>query len=226
MVTVKRKINSETDKYGGYSNMEIKAPSAEIEIKTPDNVGDSFMQAQYKKAEAHRNIQATQELPQRIQRQDQNENVTASNRPTAVYMPVIRPKKEAEVEEEKVQTVAEHKKLDGKTKLILGIYAALIVFLSALVIATGIILSSTGSRVEELQSELAAKNAIVAEQLGEITLLSDDDALTGRAYNSGMEKIENQGTLELLPIGEVKTYEGSTNWFDSFCDWLNGVFGG
>ncbi len=244
MVTVKRKINSETDKYGGFSDLEIKTPSAEIEVNP--QIGVSFMQAQYKKAEASRDMNMDHSTPpptmepRQTVRQQQPQVIRSrqtarpqpdvaeekKTTPSVVYMPMIRSEKKEEEQIEEKSTTDKVQKMDGKTKLILGIYASVILLLSALVIATGIFLSSADTRVEALQNELAVKNAIVAQQLGEITLLSDEDALTGRAYNSGMEFIQDKGTIDLLPLGEVKTYEGSTNWFDSFCDWLSGVFGG
>ncbi len=232
MVTVKRKINNETDKFGGYADIEVKTPPAEIEIKTntQNNLGDSFIEAQYKQAESIRDTRVDYRQQPQIQRRPRPEYKEVSDvepmRPNE-FMYKIHSEKKDETEESEETTTNKVQKVDNKTKWILGVYAAIILFLSALVIATGIFVSSAGTEVEELQNELAVKNAYMAEQLGAITMLGDEDALTGRAYNSGMERIEGvQGTIDLLPLGEVKTYEGSTNWFDSFCDWLNGVFGG
>ena len=50
--------------------------------------------------------------------------------------------------------------------------------------------------------------------------------ITGAAVEGGMEKVTNTTEVELLPSAEPMKYEGRTNWFDKFCDWLSGIIGG
>lgn len=218
MVTVKRKINNETERYGGFSEVEIKPPQHQVDVK----VGDSFREAQVKRAE-------TSEAPQVVR--DKREQIYSKpTTPTSdEFMPTIRTT--ADGENTKIDTRAYSSKkqaqnIDSRTKLILGVYIAIILLLSAVVIATGIILSSSGARVEALESELAARSAVVNAQSEDIARLSDRDNIAGRALNNGMEKYETSESIDLLPMGEPQTYEGITNWFDSFCDWVSGVIGG
>lgn len=227
MVTVKRKIKNDVDRYGGYG-VELKTPDADPSIE----IGDSFNQYEYKRAQESVNYTstATATPPPAPQRQPITENKAETAEKVAdptpdEFMPRINREKHDE-EREQEQVSVKKQKIDGRTKLVLGIYVSVILILSALVIATGIALSSTGARVNSLESELDAQNAIVARQIEELSRLSDEDAIRGRAYENGMERVESSQSIELLPMGEAKTYEGTTNWFDSFCDWLSGVFGG
>ncbi|MCH5163850.1 MAG: hypothetical protein J1F36_02410 [Clostridiales bacterium] len=221
MVTVKRKINNETERYGGFSEIEVKAPAETFDVK----VGSSFMEDQYRQAEAKVNY--TKATPAPVQ--------TAKPAKPTFQEPVLMPSPEElmprvryQRQEEEVEREAPvpRQKMDSRTKLILGVYVSIIALLSALVIATGIFLSSAGARVESLQSEVDSRNAIISQQLSDISMLSDENNITGRAYNNGMERVDSTEIIDLLPIGEAPTYEGTTNWFDSFCDWLSGVFGG
>ena len=215
MVTVKRKISNETERYGGFAEIEVNEAPAMPVTPVVDKPGDSFREAQYKQAERdyYTNLQ-----PTTVQEPQATEAV-ATPPASDVMFKIHTTNPSAKQKEEK-------QKMDSKTKLILGVYLAVILVLSALVIATGVSLSSAGSRVENLQNEIAVRNAVLAEQIDEIARLSDEDAIRGRAYENGMENAQSNGNIELLPMGDAPTYEGTTNWFDSFCDWLSGVFGG
>lgn len=216
MVTVKRKVTNETERYGGYAEIEVKNPQATIDVRPQEtSVGNSFRQAQNNVAETNFNYSQHAQV-------EKHEQPAMVQTPTPEeFMPTIRSEsKESEAAVEAKQSI------DSRTKLILGVYASIVLILSALVIATGIYLSSTNARINDLDNELAVKNATITRQLSELNMLSDEDALTGRAFNRGMEKIEDAEVVDLLPMHEAPTYEGTTNWFDSFCDWLSGVFGG
>lgn len=221
MVTIKRKINTETDRYGGFSEIELKTPSQNEELN------NSFREAQYKEAESRINYSAPPSVTNEINRdivspEIESKQVQANESASEEeFMPRIYTH-----ETSNIQKVKKNEKIDSRTKLILGIYISIIVLLSALVIGTGIAISSTDSQVKTLENEMTVKNARLVEQLDQISRLSDENSITGRAYNNGMENVESYEEIELLPMGDAQTYKGISNWFDSFCDWLSGVFGG
>lgn len=217
-VTVKRKISNETQRYGGFSDIEIKPQDAEIEI------GDSFMRSEQKRAEASfdyskPSVRIANEKP------EVKQDVAIPQEDYSQYMFNIRSQKQQEEAVEK-SVSKERQKIDGRTKLLLGVYISVIVLLSALVIGTGIYLTTNATKVDALQNELTVKNAYLSEQIAQINVLSDEDVISGKAFANGMEKVTTSEVIELLPMQDVKTYEGTTNWFDSFCDWLSGVMGG
>ncbi|MBR2967503.1 MAG: hypothetical protein IKC35_01835 [Clostridia bacterium] len=214
-VTVKRKISNETQRYGGFAEIEVMPQDTEIEI------GDSFSVSEQKRAESsiEYSMPTIRTTPAATQKEED-----VYKQECGQYMFNIRSAKAKESETQNA-TIAKQK-LDKRTKLLLGVYLSVIVLLSALVIGTGIYLTSGNARVDALESELSVKSVVLNEQIAEIARLSDEDALFGRAVSNGMQQIDESEIIELLPIEDVVAYEGTTNWFDSFCDWLNGVVGG
>ena len=215
-VTVKRKISNEAQRYGGYAEIEVKPQDTEIEI------GDSFSVSEQKRAES--SIEYSMPTIRTAPVAPQKEEEIDSKQEYGQFMFNIRTTKSNESETQKVALTKQ--KLDKRTKLILGVYLSVILLLSALVIGTGIYLTSTNARVDALNGELTVKNVVLNEQIAEIAKLSDEDALYGRATSSGKVEIDESEIIELLPIENIVGYEGTTNWFDSFCDWLYGVVGG
>ena len=108
----------------------------------------------------------------------------------------------------------------------LGVYLAVVLLISSLVIATGITLTTKAAKINDLENQVKALNDTISQQVTQMEILSDENALLGRAYENGMTKVTYAEELELLPYDDAEMYQGSTNWFDSFCDWLSGVIGG
>ena len=50
--------------------------------------------------------------------------------------------------------------------------------------------------------------------------------IVGAAVGEGMEKIKLPAEVQLIPTTEPVKYEGRTNWFDKFCDFLSKIIGG
>lgn len=211
MVTAKRKVNTDEERYGGFSEIEVQPPRTQSDRQ-------SFIEDQHQRAELNFNYSTLE------QKNDQPQpNVPYPTGGSRLSQEEIMPV----VQKEQVTTnIVSKKKLDKRTKILLGVYLSIIVLLSAFVLTTGILLTSSGTRVNELQSELAAKMAVYNEQIGQIEVLSDEANIEGRALGNGMQRVESSEEIELLPMGDAQTYEGNTNWFDSVCDWLSGVFGG
>lgn len=143
-------------------------------------------------------------------------------------MPTIRTRAYGKPEEEPEETVAPKAKsrLSGKTKAALFAYVAAVVILAIIVIATGLAVSNIGAQASELESEIAAKNNTLSSLNAQIEASTDLDRVTGAAYNNGMSKIETSETVDLLPTVDSIEYEGRTNWFDKFCDFIGKIIGG
>ncbi len=197
MVTVKRKVNNETERYGVYA-------STTLEVKEP---GQSFNDAQVRDAETFNYTSAAPTIKVKSPSQEE-------------FMPKIR-------EEHKAEEASEtRKRLSSKTKVMLGVYLAVVLLISSLVIATGITLTTKAAKINDLENQVKALNDTISQQVTQMEILSDENALLGRAYENGMTKVTYAEELELLPYDDAEMYQGSTNWFDSFCDWLSGVIGG
>ncbi|WP_251617346.1 hypothetical protein [Pumilibacter muris] len=157
---------------------------------------------------------------------------TKSRRKKEDLMPSIRTRaygqpelREAEKEEEKSRP-RDKAKLSGKTKAALLIYAAVVVILAVMVIATGLAVSNINAQASALENEITVKNARIIEQNSEIARLTDPDRIVGAAVGEGMEKIKLPAEVQLIPTTEPVKYEGRTNWFDKFCDFLSKIIGG
>ncbi len=132
---------------------------------------------------------------------------------------------DAEKEEEKSRP-RERAKISGKSKAALVVYAAVVVILAVMVIATGLAVSNINAQASALENEITAKNARIIEQNSEIARLTDPDRIVGAAVGDGMEKIKTPTEVKLIPTTEPVNYEGRTNWFDKFCDFLSKIIGG
>ena len=197
MVTVKRKVNNETERYGGYA-------STTLEVKES---GQSFSDAQVRDAETFTYTHTAPTVKVKTSSQEE-------------FMPKIREEHKAE------EAATSKRKLSSKTKVMLGVYLAVVLLISSLVIATDITLTGKAAKINDLENQIKALNDTISQQVTQIDVLSDENALAGRAYEKGMTKVTYAEEIELLPYGDAEMYQGSTNWFDSFCDWLSGVIGG
>lgn len=226
MVSTRRQIISEQDRYGGYNAMpinkavdlkqEVEAPREEIQYDRVVRIPDNQIQPNYS---TRRDYPATAEFVGTVSAPIKKLGV----RKQEDIMPVIRSKpkfvSESAPEKNAKQKVA------GKTKAILALYMAIVVILSAIVIGTGLAISNANESVGQLENELAAKNAIILQQNKNLDELSDALMIENIAKEMGMVKAGEANEITLMPIVDPIKYESRTNWFDKFCDWIGMIFG-
>lgn len=117
------------------------------------------------------------------------------------YGEVIQENKKYEVEEEKYFFAKNKKKMETKTKLFIGIYAALITLIVTMLLVNTI-------------PSVGAQQA-VAESVPEITVSEE-------GYNVALSEAVANSSVVTNPPYE---YDTTTNWFDDFCDFMGKVFG-
>ena len=214
MLTVKRKVETEEERYGSFDR-EAAVPHT-IDIDYNYDKGRSYREAQNAQAEtiSYSGRAENAVYPGYIE--------TGKRMPQEEFMPGIDKK-----EKEERQTAAKtNAKLELKTKAMLAVYLIIVIALAAVVIATGVAISAANARVGKLNNMIGDRSALLVEQNAELNVLNDNDAITGKAVNIGMIKGENAQTIQLIPVGEPTEYQRSTNWFDKFCDFIGGIFGG
>ncbi len=118
-------------------------------------------------------------------------------------------------------------RLDTKTKVMIASYA--IVVLALIIGVTLCSVSVSGSFVAA--SALNAEYTEVATKVAELTnqINSEDYALlVEKATNLGYidASKSNTQTYTEIETRPAQNFNVQTNWFDSLCDWLSGVFGG
>lgn len=256
MVSTRRKIVSEQDRFGGYS----RQPSVRVSIDDANDVeysGDvsaNFMDEPIRdtvvieKSAAQDRQYTLRRGPVIKKRENIVEYSTRTETPTEEFSTISAPKKlvtprrrEREDLMPSIKTRAYNKDMSEnieapsqktrsgvspKARLMLAVYMVVVVILAALVIATGIAVSNINSDVNSLQGEILAKNQQIISQNSVIDKITDENYIAGIAGGKDMEKVDSVVSVDKLPIVEPIKYESRTNWFDIFCDWLQYVFGG
>lgn len=232
MIKTSRQIKTEEDRFGGYiprtessrRNVEVDLdvdPDKELSFSRRTFVEPSYEKDKPAAPEKEESIYSTLDKPRRT--------VTPpARKPSAVrrdaedVMPSIRTHDATERHEE-TESDRNAGLLGTRTKVMLAIYVAVAVILAAIVIATGIALSSSTASVASLEAQVAARNATIAEQTSQILALEDDTLLSGMAVEQGMSPVSSVTEFELLPVEDAPAVTESTNWFDRFCDWLSKI---
>ena len=244
MVTFRRRVLTEQDHYGGYAASrtttvapvereeayrtfsfdEHIAPVATEEVRT-----EAPVQTRREEALAPTQVRSTEQpvieysrrpyvaSPQEVAPAPTRQEKKAQQRREVMFN--IHQPAPAEVEEPRA-------KVSNRMKVYLGIYLTVAAVLAVLVIATGLAVSNISADADRLQSAITAQNEVLAAQNAEILRLTDIDRITGSAVNKGMQKVENATQVDLLPVTDPMVYQGRTNWFDRFCDWLSKLIGG
>ena len=243
MLRTTRQIRTEEDRFGGYSN-NASASAKRTRFETEEE--DAFPRTNepfyadiptpvkqrpqttggetdsiYSKRQSVQNYPDTAEFvgSSYIRRP------SGTRKDNESVMPTVKTRKVLEETEDR-QPVRKQRAMSVKTKAMLGIYAAVVVVLAAIVIATGIAIGGMGATVEALEAEISYKNTVVTQQSAELAALDNSTMVTGEAVELGMTRPDTVNGIELLPMGETVNYEARTNWFDKFCDWLSKLIGG
>lgn len=122
-------------------------------------------------------------------------------------------------------TVAKEKPLTPAMKKVLVTYLCVVLFLTAAVIATGVILSGINAQIGTYESQIAQMNQTMALQEATLESLSDPEVIMSKAEGLGMVSADVSVTSPLVSVSETETVT-DTNWFDALCEWLGGLFGG
>ncbi len=249
MITTRRQIVNEQDRYGGYAvkpASRINVDIDEAESIRPDDFVryNSRMSAPSVNAQRTETFDADLRYSERPEYPGLDEYVglpETSVKPRAKtarkrvpresedVMPSIKTRAYMTGKPEEIETVKHTESKEGmssKTKVMLAAYVATVIILAAIVIATGVAISGAESGVSSLEYELASKNAVIMNQQAELSSLGNDTYLTGAAVEQGMKKVENATEVNLVDFTASAEYEARTNWFDKFCDWLSKIIGG
>lgn len=247
MLKTRRQIRTEQDRFGGYSSRQpVMQNYSGNRFEIDDNdisEQDSYYaeipsrpQTTDRKKTEKSSFYSTRESYERYPDTAEfvNEPVYTSRAPRKVrrdaesVMPTIRTRAVLDSDTDKAPAQNKRTKpaMSLNAKVMLAVYAAVVVVLAAIVIATGIAIGNLGSSVAAMEAELSAKSTIVTEQNATLSAMENDSAILGQATEIGMVKPTVKTEIELLPMGEAVNYEARTNWFDKFCDWLSNLIGG
>ena len=133
------------------------------------------------------------------------------------FFPTISLKKDEVVEETQAPTVS----INLRGKLIIGVFASIVLLLSILLIYNAVLINRYRAEIgadSQTVISLEAENAVLESQL---------EGLMGGVTPEGLGMSQTTPQdIELIQRVPVSPVEQDTNWFDSICNFFSGLFGG
>jgi len=142
--------------------------------------------------------------------------------PETVKIPVAQPKTASVSAPAKSKLV-----ISRKGKITIAVYAAVVTLLIALVAVTAAILSGLTASAVQLEQRITQSSGAIIEKEIQLEELLVETNIYDSAIGNGMGPPSGPpAEIKLLPVSPVPVYAEVRGWFDVFCDWLSGLFGG
>ena len=144
-----------------------------------------------------------------------------------------RDDEEVELEENDIESVSEEffeikPKNKRKTKfgqfrlkLFTVVFCAIMAVTTGWVITNAVRISNANKAIETVQTEHSANVIKLKNNIEKLDDLNDNPQ-----ESSDLKKVETIITVQPLPLENPTDYQETTNWFDSLCNWISGLFGG
>ncbi len=252
MISTKRQIRKDDDRYGGFGMDGIGAPlvseyeridnasvasrygagtsllmsDTDIDIKNESYAQSAQTERMYTTLES---AGAKTEMPADIPPRPKKKETPHSREDV---LPTLKTRsyatEQAEVKEETVAAPAKRarKGLDARAKILLCVYVAVALVLAIAVIATGVSISRAAVASDDLTLQISQKQTLIAEQETTLAALRDADNIRDKATANGMVQA-GDSVYDAPAVGDVgyPDAEPHTNAFDKFLDWLSKVIG-
>ncbi|MCH5165447.1 MAG: hypothetical protein J1G01_03495 [Clostridiales bacterium] len=249
MITTKRQIRNESDRFGGYVTENNRSPliskfdnirNVEPSETSSNSVGSGKTVAEVdmniKNTEIKQPLYTTIAAPQNAV----TKSVELPKRPVKEekpkeredILPTVKTRKYATenvaASEEKAAAPVrrERRALDARTKVLLCVYIAVAIVLAIAVIATGVSISKASAQADMISRQVVQKQSIIREQEAALAGLLDDDVIRAKAMEQGMVQAgDPEYTAPSTETVEYPEATEHTNAFDEFCDWMSKMFG-
>lgn len=251
MISTKRQIRTEKERYGGFAQTTSTATHSspyyvrieDDEVKKSDSISDVRTTADTKREDVVNNtvVKPVEPDVSRI-KVDQPEYTAAPRAKSAEFttfkiqtsepvdaVPSSKTLKYAKNDSVTVEKESEARKpelqLSSSAKAMIAIGIVIAVLLAVAVITSWVVLGNTSARVDNLSQQVAQKQEQLIDQSAQIAALSDENALRQRAQELGMissSQASNTMTVTLKEKSEL-ILDDYSNGFDDFCDWLSSV---
>lgn len=251
MVSTKRQIRRDDDRYGGFSGSEASLISDyDILNSEPAYIGNSMLRtdtdynitntaapaaessAYTAPVEAAAPTVAPQnvevpappmlERPKKPEVPHSREDVLPTIK-TRSYATEQADIKETPIAEETKET-AKRRGLSSRERIMLCVYVAIALILAVAVIATGVSISAASVQSDALSAQIEQNRVVIAAQENELAALYNEDNIRGRATQAGM--VQAGESVYNAPVAETAGYPQATphtNGFDEFMDWLSHI---
>lgn len=112
-----------------------------------------------------------------------------------------------------------------RIKLVTGVYCIIVALFGGWVISNIVNINQTNSAINSIAVETEQVNSNILEIISKIKEL---DTASGNPDNENVvvQIITEEMNITPEAIIQPNTYEKSSNWFDVFCNWISGLFGG
>ena len=241
MVSSRRQISRDEDRYGGFAEV------AESDVSEREISDDILKMRSYVTPSGIRETEhdtAPAEAPVRQERREAASPAPApAVRPAPVVREhaaeaaVVRPRRASDIMPEIVRPVRKEKavsaqpapvirerKLTASAKRALVIYMSIVLAIVAGIIATGVAVSSVSAQVLGYETSIAAQEETIASQREALAQLANEAVIADAAEKLGMVEVGGTTGYDRLEIGT--TEEEASGVFDSIRDWFNAIFGG
>lgn len=112
-----------------------------------------------------------------------------------------------------------------KTKVMIAVYAVVAVTLLVLIIMNSIALANMSANVSAIQAEVNGLREQSAAAGGSLDYLMQQETIISNGINSGMVMSDAATAIDVPSVPEAATVAAESNWFDSLCNFLCGIFG-
>lgn len=114
------------------------------------------------------------------------------------------------------------KVMDRKTKILLFVYLAVALVLAVAVIATGVSISTATAKADAYTAQIAQKQTVIADIQSQIETLGDAETVRDKAYSLGMVDAGAPAySVDAIESFGYPEATPRTDGFDKFCDWLS-----
>ncbi|MDE7406669.1 MAG: hypothetical protein K2M89_07355 [Clostridiales bacterium] len=243
MVTTKRQIRRDSDRFGGYYSTEIDGIpdiSDYARITNPDPIteparaGSSMLVSD--EVEKDEPLYTTPEMvktetPSPAQEVERPFKPTPRDKedllPTVKTRAYATDKTAQNIEQDTVKAPAKRARasLDTKTKILLCVYVVVALVLAIAVIATGVSISNTAAQADAVANKVAQKQVRVLQQEQELAALRDDDTVRGKAVQNGMVPAGEPAytVSNVKTVGYPEATPRTDGW-DDFFDTMSKIF--
>ncbi len=233
MVSTRRQVINEQDRYGGFESVTAKEPvqakeefaSSTIEVQAPAYTQNfTYSEPAKEQTRSFRYTENAKRYAPEAEVEVREEKVKVRRNREDLMPSIRKERKEKAVEEVSEQTALreERESLSTRTKVVLAVYLAIVVILAAVVIGTGIAITGSTAAVSRLETQVSVKQETLLQQTQTLNMITDETFLKGKAAEKNMINTVNPTVVTPAETIEPVIYKSRTNWFDKICDWLCG----
>lgn len=123
-------------------------------------------------------------------------------------------------------TTANTKKANTKQKVVVASYVAVVLALILAITFSVVAVNGAFAKTAQLTGDVSLASKDLEDYAASLTE-EDYATLVSHAAELGYYDVSlaNTNTYEGLPTRPAQNFNVQTNWFDSLCDWISGIFG-